>query len=72
VGQPVSDRASLDDPTDDASSAAALSASIPARTTKAPFLKLTLPDPYDRRRTGLPASEESKDFPLGSPQTPRR
>ena len=72
VGQPVSDRASLDDPTDDASTAAALSAPIPARTTKAPFLKLTLPDPYDHRRTGVPALEESKEFPLGSPRTPRR
>jgi hypothetical protein len=42
------------------------------RATKAPFLKLTLPDPYDRRRTGVPTPEESKEFPLGSPQTPRR
>jgi hypothetical protein len=71
-GQPVPDRASLDDPTTDASIAAALAAPIPARTTKAPFLKLTLPDPYEHRRTGVPAPEESREFPLGSPQTPRR
>lgn len=70
--RPAPDRASLDDPTWEASTAAALAAPIPARAVKAPFLKLTLPDPYGRRRTGVPAAEEAKDFPLGSPQTPRR
>jgi hypothetical protein len=72
LARPVSDRVSLDDPTMDASTAAATAAPIPSRTRKAPFLKSTLPDPYDHRRTGVPAPEESKEFPLGSPQTPRR
>jgi len=72
LAQPISDRASLDDPTAEVSSAAAVAAPIPPRITKAPFLKLTLPDPYDHRHIGVPASEESKEFPLGSPQTPRR
>ncbi len=67
--KPVSDRASLDDPTLDASTAAATAAPIPPRTRKAPFRKETLPDPYDHRRTDVPAPEESKEFPLGSPQT---
>jgi hypothetical protein len=70
LAQPVSDRVSLDDPTLDASAAAAIAAPIPPRTSKAPFLKLTLPDPYDRRRTEVTASEESKEFPLGTPQRP--
>jgi hypothetical protein len=72
LARPVSDRASLDDPTLDASATAATAAPIPLRTSKAPFLKLTLPDPYDRRRTDVPAPEESKEFPVGSPQMPRR
>ncbi|MHB1425230.1 MAG: hypothetical protein ACYC3I_18830 [Gemmataceae bacterium] len=72
LAKPVSDRVSLEDPTLSASTAAATAATIPARTRKAPFLKQTLPDPYDHRRTGVPAAEESPDFPLGSPRTPRR
>jgi hypothetical protein len=72
LAHPVSDRATLDDPTLDVSTAAALAAPIPPRSSKAPFLKQTLPDPYDRRRDGAPSPEETKEFPLGSPQTPRR
>ena len=72
LAQPISERASLDDPTRDASTAAATAATIPPRTRKAPFVKQTLPDPYDHRRTEVPAPEESKDFPLGSPQPPPR
>jgi hypothetical protein len=72
LAQPVSDRAPLDDPTADASTAAATSAPIPPRTRKAPFVKRTLPDPYDNRRTEVPVPEESKDFPLGNPQPPQR
>lgn len=72
LAQPVSDRAALDDPTADASAAAARAAPIPPRTRKAPFVKRTLPDPYDHRRTDVPAPGESMDFPIGNPQTPRR
>lgn len=71
LARPMPERASLEDPTLGTSTAAALAAPIPARTSKAPFLKLTLPDPYDRRRGEVLAPEESKEFPLGSPQTPR-
>jgi hypothetical protein len=71
LAQPVSDRASLDDPTADASVTAALAAPIPSRTTKAPFLKRTLPDPYDHRRSRTTAApEEQTEPPLGTPQTP--
>ncbi len=55
LARPVADRASLDDPTLAASNASALAASIPPRSHKAPFLKHSLPDPYDRRRTSAPA-----------------
>jgi hypothetical protein len=72
LAQPVPDRASLDDATADASTAAALAAPLPARTTPAPFLRLTLPDPYDHRRNRVLTPEESLDFPLGRPQPPRR
>lgn len=72
LAQPTLDRASLDDPTHDASTIATLAAPIPPRSNKAPFLKQTLPDPYDHRRTDIATEEESKEFPLGSPQTPRR
>ena len=71
LAQPVSDRAPLDDPTADASATAALAAPIPSRTTKAPFLKRTLPDPYDHRRSRTTAApEEQTEPPLGTPQTP--
>lgn len=72
LGHPVPDRVSLDDPTMAASTAAAVAAPMPARTAKAPFLRLTLLDPYGGRRSDVPAPEESKDFPVGSPRTPRR
>jgi hypothetical protein len=71
LATPISERASLDDPTSEASATVAIAAPIQPRTSKAPFLKLTLPDPYDSRRGDAPAPEESIEFPLGSPQTPR-
>jgi hypothetical protein len=52
LGQPVPDRAPLDDPTVEASLAAALAAEPRSRTNPAPFLKLTLPDPFENRQTG--------------------
>lgn len=51
LARPVVDRASLDDPSGDASQAAALASSVPDRTTPAPFLRLTLPDPFEHRNT---------------------
>jgi hypothetical protein len=50
LGEPAPDRAPLDDPTLDASLAAALAASPPARTAPAPFLRLTLPEPFENRQ----------------------
>jgi hypothetical protein len=49
LARQVTDRASLDDPSGDASHAAALAKRVPDRTTPAPFLKLTIPDPFEHR-----------------------
>ena len=72
---PVTDRASLDDPTMEASIVAAVAATIPSRTAKAPFLKLTLPDPYDHRRSEttptLPESDQPLTATLRTPGNPR-
>jgi hypothetical protein len=70
---PVPDRASLDDPTRDASLEAALAASPPERPGPAPFLRLRTPDPFENREAvkvrTLPAENA---IPLSStPQLPR-
>src|SRR5262245_51268840 len=59
LARQVMDRASLEDPSGDASQTAALAAKVPDRTTPAPFLRLTIPDPFEHRnavrlRTELP------------------
>ena len=51
LARPPVDRASLDDPSGDASQAAALASTVPDRTTPAPFLRLNLPDPFEHRNT---------------------
>ncbi len=69
--QPVPDRASLDDPTADYSAAAALAAKMPTRKGKVPFLKLTLPDPYDHRRPARISTPPESDQPVtATPRTP--
>ena len=72
LAQPVPDRAALDDPTADASTAAALATPLPMRITPAPFLKLSLPDPYDHRRVEVPVPAEQNEPALGTPKPPRR
>jgi hypothetical protein len=49
LGQPAQDRASLDDPTLEASIAMALAFSPPLRVITAPFLRLVLPNPFENR-----------------------
>jgi hypothetical protein len=61
LARPFTDRASLEDPTLEASAAAAVAAPIPPRVHKAPFLKQTVPDPFDHRRTGTPLPNEPKE-----------
>jgi len=50
MGQPVPDRASLDDATRSMSIDAVLVAPIPERQSPAPFLRQSIPDPYENRR----------------------
>ena len=59
--QPTPDRASLDDPTVDASTEAALAATMPKRTNPAPYVRITTPDPFDNHRPlslPLPAEDD--------------
>jgi hypothetical protein len=61
LAQPAPDRASLDDPTADLSAAAVQAAAPPPRTAPAPFLRLTLPDPFEPRnavRLRTPPADE--------------
>jgi len=51
TAQPLADRASLADPTLPASREAVLSATMPGRKGPAPFLRFTLPDPFEHRDT---------------------
>ena len=50
LARPTVDRASLDDPTIEASAEAATAALMPQRTKAIPYFRVTLPDPYDNRR----------------------
>lgn len=51
LARPVADRASLDDPSGEASRSAALAAPVSDRATPAPALRLTLPDPFEHLST---------------------
>ncbi len=61
--QPTPDRASLDDPTADISGDAALAAPMPQRTKAAPYVRITLPDPFDNRRPLIPPPPAEDDRP---------
>jgi hypothetical protein len=71
LAKPSSDRAPLDDATIEASNAAALSGTVPARTKPAPFLKLTLPDPFENRKPVAPPVTQSEDVPNTTPRLPK-
>jgi hypothetical protein len=51
LSRPLPDRAPLTDPTLTVSRATALSAAPPARTEPAPYVRFTLPDPFENRDT---------------------
>ncbi len=72
LAQPVIDRASLEDPTGEASVAAALARILPSRTNPAPFLRLTLPDPFEYRNTVRVRTPPPEDATPagGAPRTP--
>jgi hypothetical protein len=72
LAQSVPDRAPLEDPTGDASTAAALTAALPQRVIPAPFLRLAIPEPFEfRRPLTLVVGGETADPHTSTPQTPR-
>jgi hypothetical protein len=71
LAQPVSTHAPLDEVTSDASLAAALAATPPARTTPAPFLKQNLPDPFENHLKP-PVIPEVEVAPLHTGSRPLR
>lgn len=70
LARQVTDRASLDDPSGEVSQAAALAAKVPGRTAPAPFLKLTIPDPFEHRTTVRLRTAPDVPFPNESPSLP--
>ena len=68
LARPVPDRASLDDPSSEASQAAALATKVPDRTAPAPFLRLTLPDPFEHRNTVRMQTPPPVTLPIQSSQ----
>jgi hypothetical protein len=73
LGQPVLDRAPLDDPTADLSLDAVLAAPLPQRTNPVPFTKTNLPDPFENRavvKLRTPPPEEPTPV-VPAPKTPK-
>jgi hypothetical protein len=71
LARPVVDRASLDDPSGDVSQAEALASRVPDRTTPAPFLRLSLPDPFEHRNTvRLRTPPPQINLPINTPRPP--
>jgi hypothetical protein len=66
VVQYAADRGSLADPTGDLSRVIALFAVPPARTTPAPFVRMDLPDPFERKKeVKLTKPPDESKVPLG-------
>jgi hypothetical protein len=60
MATPVPDRVSLDDATMDVSTAAVLQAPLPRRETPVPFVRLSVPDPFEHRQPlTIPVPEEA-------------
>lgn len=73
LAQPVADRASLDDATNDASIATALAAKPPVRSTPTPFQRLSLPDPFELAQVIRLAKPPAEDpAPASSTTRPAR
>jgi hypothetical protein len=71
LARPVVDRASLDDPSGNVSQAEALASRVPDRTTPAPFLRLSLPDPFEHRNTvRLRTPPPEISLPTNTPRPP--
>ncbi len=73
LAKPTTDRASLEDPTADYSTASVNGAVLPLRQTTAPFVKINLPDPFENAHAAQSRTTLSEDpaTALGAPQPPR-
>ena len=74
LAKPVPDRASLADPTMEASTAAAVANAIPVRISPAPFVRLNLPDPFEHHHAVRVRTPPAEDIvpPVVIPRTPAR
>ena len=73
LAQPPPAQGSLDDPTVAFSAAAVLAAPLPERTAPAPFIRLTLPDPFEHRNAvWSPAPPGLPTLPFFLPPLPVR
>ncbi len=72
--QPVPERASLDDPGAEFSATIVQSATVPFRSTTAPFVRQNLPDPFENRDTVRLRStpDEHPDPQTAAPKGPGR
>jgi hypothetical protein len=73
LGRPASDRVSLEDPTTEFGAAVITKPSVKIQLAPAPFLKVTVPDPFEfseQIRPTIPASSEPAPMPV--PVNPRR
>jgi hypothetical protein len=73
LGQPLSDRAPVEDVTAEASAAAVVEAKVSLRTQPTPFVKNNLPDPFEFRRPVVaPAAPAEQPTPLAdTPKLPK-
>lgn len=73
LGQPVPDRAPLDDATRALSFEAVIAATIPERQTPAPFVAQTIPDPFVNRKVvqvAMPGEESGQPVSVAKPAKP--
>jgi hypothetical protein len=70
--RPLPDRAPVEDVTAGESTAAVLAAPLPPRTAPAPYLRQTVPDPYENRRAARVAAPPEDANPVtAAPRPPR-
>jgi hypothetical protein len=70
LAKPSADRAPVEDVTTAASNAAVVRDTLPARTKPAPFLRLTIPEPYENRRPVMPPVTLDENVPNSTPRLP--
>jgi hypothetical protein len=73
LAKPVSDRVSLEDPTLDLSVEAAVTAKMPARVTPAPYVRISIPNPFEfREAVQVKITVDEDPLPItGTPRPPK-